>query len=81
MQNYSEDTLIKRTTADSMGQQFRWRRMLAWNNEDFGSVDLRALSTADERGGGSMRSFRTIAIQRHCQFGDLDAQSDRSHDS
>ncbi len=43
MQNYSEDTLVKRTTADSMGQQFRWRWMLTWNNEDFGSVDLRGL--------------------------------------
>ena len=40
MQNYSEDTLVQRTIDDYMGQQLRCRWILAWNNEDFGSVGL-----------------------------------------
>jgi len=43
MQNYTEDTLVQRTTSDYMGQQLRCRWIMAWNNEDFGSVDLRGL--------------------------------------
>ncbi len=43
MQNYSEDTLVQLTSTDHVRQKLRWRWIMAWNNEDFGSVDLRGL--------------------------------------
>ena len=37
---YSEDTLVQQTTAEYLQQQFGWKSVYAYNNEDFGPDSL-----------------------------------------
>lgn len=37
---YTEDALVEQHTDNNMEQQLRWRSVLVWNDEDFGSVGL-----------------------------------------
>lgn len=57
--DYTEDTLVQRTTAEYMQQQLGWISVYAYNNEDFGpnsmlgrasDRDRRKLTNGDTRG-------------------------------
>ena len=46
---YTEDTLVKQTTAEFLKKQLGWQSIYAYNNEDFGPVSLSILGTTWRR--------------------------------
>jgi len=48
MNDYTEDTLVQRTTAEYMEQQLGWESVYAYNNEDFGPGSLLGRSSDRE---------------------------------
>lgn len=54
--NYSEDTLVQRTTSEYLEQQLGWESIYAYNNEDFGPNSL--LGRESDREVVLTRTFR-----------------------